>query len=95
MIDRARIAEENESKLSWHEVDLAHASAVVTRAGLGAERIIAEITRFSVAAPSWALGSGGTRFAAGAEDGTVRIYDLEKRKLLWKVDRPAPPTRTF
>ncbi len=63
MIDRARIAEENEARLSWHEVDLGHASEVVARAGLDPEVIIGEIARFSVAAPSWALGTGGTRFA--------------------------------
>jgi L-rhamnose isomerase / sugar isomerase len=63
MIDRARIAEENESRLSLHEADLAHAGDVVSRHGLDRESIIGEIARFSVAAPSWALGTGGTRFA--------------------------------
>jgi WD40 repeat protein/mono/diheme cytochrome c family protein len=42
-----------------------------------------------------AVFAGGTRFATGAEDGTVRIYDLEKRKLLRKVDRPDLTTKSF
>ena len=31
--------------------------------------------------------SGGKRFATGAEDGSVRVYDLEKRKLLFEGAR--------
>ena len=61
-IDRARIAEENELRLAWHEGDLAHAIDVVSRTGLDGEAIVEEIARFSVAAPSWAVGTGGTRF---------------------------------
>ena len=30
--------------------------------GVDVERVIEEVRRFSVAAPSWALGTGGTRF---------------------------------
>src|ERR1043165_3960350 len=59
---RERIAEENELRRSWHEPDLAHAADVVGRTGIDAEAVIAEVARFSVAAPSWAVGTGGTRF---------------------------------
>lgn len=62
MIDRTRIAEENDLRLSWHEGDIAHALDIVGRAGIDPERVINEIARFSVAAPSWAVGTGGTRF---------------------------------
>jgi L-rhamnose isomerase / sugar isomerase len=61
-IDRSRIEEENELRLAWHESDLAHALDVVGRAGVDAEAVVAEVARFSAAAPSWAVGTGGTRF---------------------------------
>ena len=62
MIDRTRIAEENELRRSWHEPDLAHALDVVGRSGIDGDAVIEEVARFSVAAPSWAVGTGGTRF---------------------------------
>lgn len=61
-IDVARVAEENELRAAWHVGDLAHALEVVGRSGLDGEAIVAELARFSVAAPSWAVGTGGTRF---------------------------------
>jgi len=61
-IDRSRIEEENELRLAWHESDLAHTLDVVGRAGVDGEAVVAEVARFSAAAPSWAVGTGGTRF---------------------------------
>ena len=61
-IDRSRIDEDNEICLAWHESDLAHALDVVGRAGVDGEAVVAEVARFSAAAPSWAVGTGGTRF---------------------------------
>jgi len=62
MIDQARIQEENELRRAWHDPDLAHALDVVGRSGLDGEAVVAEVARFAVAAPSWAVGTGGTRF---------------------------------
>jgi L-rhamnose isomerase/sugar isomerase len=61
-IDRSRIHEENELRLAWHGSDLAHALDVVGRAGVDADAVVTEVARFSAAAPSWAVGTGGTRF---------------------------------
>jgi L-rhamnose isomerase/sugar isomerase len=61
-LDRARVHEENELRASWHDSDLLHALDVVGRAGVNGEDVVAEVARFSVAAPSWAMGTGGTRF---------------------------------
>lgn len=60
MIDR--INEENRVRLPLHEADLAHACELARRNGLDPPAIISEIARFSAAAPSWAVGTGGTRF---------------------------------
>jgi L-rhamnose isomerase / sugar isomerase len=62
MIEPSRIAEENELRRSWHEPDLAHALDVVGRNGIDGEAVVEEVRRFHVAAPSWAVGTGGTRF---------------------------------
>jgi L-rhamnose isomerase/sugar isomerase len=62
VIDRSRIEEENQIRLSWHESDLAHALDVVGRSGVDGEAVVTEVARFSAAAPSWAVGTGGTRF---------------------------------
>jgi len=61
-IDRTRIEEQNELRRSWHDGDLDHTREVVARSGIDAESVVAEVARFSVAAPSWAVGTGGTRF---------------------------------
>jgi L-rhamnose isomerase / sugar isomerase len=62
MIDPGRIHEENELRRAWHDPDLAHALDVVGRSGIDGEAVVAEVARFDVAAPSWAVGTGGTRF---------------------------------
>ena len=56
------ISRENELRQSWHGPDLEHALDVVGRTGIDGEAVIAEVAAFSVAAPSWAVGTGGTRF---------------------------------
>jgi L-rhamnose isomerase/sugar isomerase len=45
-----------------HERDLAHARELLARSDIDADGVIGEVARFSAAAPSWALGTGGTRF---------------------------------
>ena len=46
-----------------HEQALAAAQTLLELQGVDVEAVIEEVRRFSVAAPSWALGTGGTRFA--------------------------------
>jgi L-rhamnose isomerase/sugar isomerase len=75
VIDPARIAEENELRAAWHEPDLAHALDVVARAGIDGEAVITEVARFSVAAPSWAVGTGGTRFGRFPGGGEPRTTE--------------------
>jgi L-rhamnose isomerase/sugar isomerase len=45
-----------------HQLDLGHAGELVSRWGFSCAELVEEIARFQVAAPSWALGAGGTRF---------------------------------
>lgn len=63
MIDRERIAEYNQGHLPRLERDLDHLSGRLDEeGGVSAEAVVAALTEFSVAAPSWAVGTGGTRF---------------------------------
>jgi L-rhamnose isomerase / sugar isomerase len=78
-IDRSRIDEDNEIRLAWHESDLTHTLDVVARAGVDGEAVVAEVARFSAAAPSWAVGTGGTRFGRFPGGG-------EPRDTLEKID---------
>jgi L-rhamnose isomerase/sugar isomerase len=56
------IAEHNATFADGLQRDVAHVHDVLEDAGLDAGAVIAELGRFSVAAPSWAVGTGGTRF---------------------------------
>lgn len=67
-----RIAEVEESRVAAHERDLAHAREQLAGWGLDADALISEVSRFSVAAPSWAVGTGGTRFGRFPRGGEPR-----------------------
>ncbi len=63
MIDRERIDTVNKQHADELARDVEELSARLDRAGgVGAETIIEALTTFSAAAPSWAVGTGGTRF---------------------------------
>ncbi len=63
MIDRERINESNLGEAGSLQEDVEHlADQMDRRAAVGAEDVIQVLTGFSVAAPSWAVGTGGTRF---------------------------------
>ncbi len=89
MIDRDRIEAENASSLAAHERDLEHA---VEGRGVDADRVLAALAAFSVAAPSWALGTGGTRFGRfpiGGEPRTTeeKIDDIAALNALTGANR--------
>ncbi len=62
MIDLDAARHENDLMSSWHQTDLAHVSDLIGRCGLDADAIIGAVAAFSAAVPSWAVGTGGTRF---------------------------------
>lgn len=62
MIASEMVEEANAPSLAAHRRDLDHLLERIARGGVDAETVIAEVSRFSAAAPSWALGTGGTRF---------------------------------
>jgi L-rhamnose isomerase/sugar isomerase len=58
-----------------HEQALAAAVSLLELQGVDTERVIEEVRRFSVAAPSWALGTGGTRFGRYPSPGEPRTIE--------------------
>ena len=63
MIDRDRIAELNEPWAAPLQADLEHlATRLDRRGGASANHVVTALAEFDVAAPSWAVGTGGTRF---------------------------------
>ena len=62
MIDRDRIFELDRPRSADHERDLSVLQERITREGLDADVVIDALAAFSAAAPSWAVGTGGTRF---------------------------------
>ncbi|MCZ7528523.1 MAG: TIM barrel protein [Acidimicrobiia bacterium] len=57
-----RIVELEAGGAAAHVADLASLGEQLDRRGIDVEAVIAEVAAFSVAAPSWAVGTGGTRF---------------------------------
>jgi L-rhamnose isomerase/sugar isomerase len=58
-----------------HERDLAMLRERCGDRGIDVESVIAEVARFSVAAPSWAMGTGGTRFGRFPTGGEPRTTE--------------------
>jgi L-rhamnose isomerase/sugar isomerase len=58
-----------------HDADLDHARALLDRRGIDAEAVIAEVARCSIGAPSWAVGTGGTRFGRFPRGGEPRTTE--------------------
>jgi L-rhamnose isomerase/sugar isomerase len=62
MIDQDRISDINKSLEADLVSDVEHLTGRLARTGKSAEQVVAALAEFSVAAPSWAVGTGGTRF---------------------------------
>jgi L-rhamnose isomerase / sugar isomerase len=62
MISSTMIAEANSSREPGHTSDLDHLAAQLGRLGLDFELFVEKVGRFEVTVPSWAFGTGGTRF---------------------------------
>ena len=58
-----------------HERDLDALRVRLAEGGVDTEAVITEVQGFSVAAPSWALGTGGTRFGRFPRGGEPRTTE--------------------
>ena len=93
MIDQDRIAELNQPLLADHDPDLAELVARIDRSGrANPDAVVGALAELSVAAPSWALGTGGTRFGrfpVGGEPRTTveKIDDVAALRMLTGATR--------
>lgn len=71
LIDKIAIAAHNEPLLKKH----IHNYAFVSENILGIEEILAKLINFQIAIPSWALGTGGTRFGRFGGGGEPRSLE--------------------
>jgi len=62
MIHKSHIASANRNHDEAHRRDFEHLAEQLQRRGVDADEVVAHISAFEVAVPSWALGTGGTRF---------------------------------
>ncbi|GGZ34950.1 L-rhamnose catabolism isomerase [Echinicola pacifica] len=80
-IEKQQLASINEQALPEHRESFAHLEKVLNNKGLQADQIVTKLKDFQVAVPSWALGTGGTRFgrfSGGGEPATLedKIADV-------------------
>ena len=71
LVESYKIASHNDSLLKGHENKLAFTRSEIA----GTEEIIQKLVEFQIAIPSWALGTGGTRFGRFAGGGEPRTLE--------------------
>ena len=86
------IGEENAKRAAALEEDYAALGRQLQRRGLNIEAITEKVAKFAVAAPTWAVGTGGTRFARFPGVGEPRgIFDkLEDCAAIQQLTRATP-----
>ena len=76
MIGQDFVAESNASRAADLDADYAFLGRQLGRRGIDIEKVTAAVARFRVALPSWAVGTGGTRFARYPGPGEPRdVFD--------------------
>jgi L-rhamnose isomerase/sugar isomerase len=71
--EQIRAAEADQ--VATHEADLDATRTRLERAGVDVEALITEVARCSIGAPSWAVGTGGTRFGRFPRGGEPRTTE--------------------
>ncbi|MBK7938356.1 MAG: sugar isomerase [Lewinellaceae bacterium] len=72
-----KIQEHNEKNTATHVFHFQHISALLAQKGIDIQDVIKKIQNFQIAIPSWALGTGGTRFGRFPGGGEPR--NLEEK----------------
>ena len=91
-IDAAFIQRANAAGTAPLEEDYDHLARQLARRGVDAETLVERAMAFTVAVPSWGLGSGGTRFARFPIAGEPRnIFEkLEDCEVVFRLTRSTP-----
>jgi len=88
-ISASQIESHNEALLPRHKQELEMLTNLLSDKGADAENVVKRLTEFQVAIPSWALGSGGTRFGRFSIGGEPRNLSekIEDVGLLYALNR--------
>jgi len=70
-----QILEHNNRASAAHEFHFQYTAEALSRKGIDVQGVIEKITEFQVAVPSWALGTGGTRFGRFPGGGEPRSLE--------------------
>lgn len=91
MIANEQIQYHNQAQLPEHETRLNFIEGVLDRKGFNSQQIIEKIRAFQIAIPSWALGTGGTRFGRYSIGGEPRSLEekIEDVGLIHQLNRSA------
>jgi L-rhamnose isomerase/sugar isomerase len=88
-ITKDKIKDLNNRQLNAHNSNLEHLKKQLDHSGVDPEEVIKKLMDFQVAIPSWALGTGGTRFGRFPEGGEPRnlIEKIEDVGLIHALNR--------
>ncbi|TXK47146.1 sugar isomerase [Pontibacter qinzhouensis] len=75
ILDKSLIEQHNQANQSLHKKKFEALSAVLSGEGHDVKTILEKIAAFQIAIPSWALGTGGTRFGRFAGGGEPRSLE--------------------
>lgn len=84
-----QIAEHNQRHLARHEQDFHYLAERLHQKGINVQQVVEKIKTFQIAIPSWALGTGGTRFGRFPIGGEPRNLEekIEDVGLLHALNR--------
>jgi L-rhamnose isomerase/sugar isomerase len=88
-IEQDFIAEQNEANKKWLSEDFEYLGRKLARRGVDIEGIVEKARSFTIAVPSWGVGTGGTRFARFPGSGEPRniLEKLEDCSTIHKLVR--------
>lgn len=92
MLNKEAITRANDKHIGWHQKAFAFTRDQLAERGIDVEAIVSRLARFEVAIPSWALGTGGTRFGRFPGSGEPRnVYEkIEDISVIHQLTRSAP-----
>ncbi|ARA92436.1 MAG: L-rhamnose catabolism isomerase [Bacteroidetes bacterium] len=92
MLDLSFVSDQNRSLQASHQRDFEVLADRLDRRGVKAEAVVAQLRRFEVAVPSWALGTGGTRFGRFPGPGEPRdVFEkMEDIGVIQQLTRATP-----